>query len=82
MTGWRFRVGLRPREYLSREDVFCKEMTCNLERVHVMEQRRIISRKLELSAPILAGFERYVEAVLAFNAAFDDHQVFRAAYAS
>ncbi len=59
---------------------FLSELNANLERVFVMEQRQIISLKLELRAIVPFGFEDYVSVVQEYNMAFDDHQACASEY--
>ena len=74
---WRRTPGVAPLA-----DAFRQEMARNLQRVQVMEQRQIVSRKMDLATTVPPEFERYAQAVRAFNAAFDEHQRFQAEYAS
>ena len=79
--GWLW-AGLFCGKASSRTAVFRKEIESNLERVYVMEQRRIISRKLDLTAPVPCGFEGYAQCVQDFNTAFDEHRDCKALYDS
>ena len=74
---WRRTPGVAPSA-----DAFRQEMARNLQCVQVMEQRRIVSRKMDLATTVPPGFERYAQVVRAFNTAFDEHQRFQAEYAS
>lgn len=80
MTKERSWAGLFCGKASSRTAIFGKEIESNLERVYVMEQRSIVSRKLDLTLPVPYGFESYAQCVKAFNTAFDDHQTFKAIY--
>ena len=59
---------------------FQKELDVNFERVCVMEQRQFITMKLDRQGDVPEEFRDYVEAVEAFNRAFDDHREFETFY--
>lgn len=53
---------------------FLNEIRSNLEHVFVMEQRQIITIRLDLKAAYPLGFDDYLRVVQEYNNAFDDHQ--------
>ena len=79
---WRLFKGRTTHRRLSVDEAFREEIARNLEFVQVMEQRRIISRKMDIAGPVPPGFQCYEQAMRAFNEAFEEYQKSRKEYAA